>query len=122
VDAARGGPPVGGADIHYDSTVPVGGGLSSSAALQVVTALALTELHGVELPRQELALLCQRSENVYVGAPVGVMDQTASACCTRATRCTWTYGLWRSVRCRSTCGGGRCAAGPYSHFPYDLRV
>jgi galactokinase len=76
------GHPAGGADIHYDSTVPVGGGLSSSAALQVVTALALTELHGVDLPRQDLALLCQRSENVYVGAPVGVMDQTASACCT----------------------------------------
>jgi galactokinase len=74
---------VGGADIHYDSTVPVGGGLSSSAALQVVTALALTELHGVEgLSRQDLALLCQASENSYVGAPVGVMDQTASACCT----------------------------------------
>ena len=73
---------IGGADIHYDSTVPVGGGLSSSAALQVVTALALTELHGVDLPRQDLALLCQRSENVYVGAPVGVMDQMASACCT----------------------------------------
>lgn len=75
---------VGGADIHYDSTVPVGGGLSSSAALQVVTALALTELHGVAgLSRQDLALLCQSSENTYVGAPVGVMDQTASACCTR---------------------------------------
>ncbi|MCL2553012.1 MAG: galactokinase [Actinomycetia bacterium] len=74
---------IGGADIHYDSTVPVGGGLSSSAALQVVTALALTELHGVQgLSRQELALLCQSSENTYVGAPVGVMDQTASACCT----------------------------------------
>lgn len=73
---------IGGADIHYDSNVPVGGGLSSSAALQVVTALALTELHGLDLDRQELALLCQRSENVYVGAPVGVMDQTASACCT----------------------------------------
>ncbi|MET7714913.1 galactokinase [Streptomyces sp. NPDC005407] len=76
------GHPVGGADIHYDSTVPVGGGLSSSAALQVATALALTELHGVDLPRQDLALLCQRAENSYVGAPVGVMDQTASACCT----------------------------------------
>ncbi|SEG35431.1 galactokinase [Actinacidiphila yanglinensis] len=74
---------IGGADILYDSTVPVGGGLSSSAALQVVTALALTELHGVEgLSRQDLALLCQSSENTYVGAPVGVMDQTASACCT----------------------------------------
>ncbi|WP_327290782.1 galactokinase [Streptomyces sp. NBC_01198] len=76
------GHPVGGADIHYESTVPVGGGLSSSAALQVVTALALGDLHGVEMSRQDLALLCQRSENVYVGAPVGVMDQTASACCT----------------------------------------
>lgn len=76
------GHPVGGADIHYDSTVPVGGGLSSSAALQVVTALSLGDLHGVEISRQDLALLCQRSENVYVGAPVGVMDQTASACCT----------------------------------------
>jgi galactokinase len=74
---------IGGADLHYDSTVPVGGGLSSSAALQVVTALALTELHGVQgLSRQDLALLCQSSENTYVGAPVGVMDQTASACCT----------------------------------------
>jgi galactokinase len=74
---------IGGADIHFDSTVPVGGGLSSSAALQVVTALALTELHGVQgMSRQDLALLCQSSENTYVGAPVGVMDQTASACCT----------------------------------------
>lgn len=73
---------IGGADIHFDSTVPVGGGLSSSAALQVATALALTELYGAALGRQDLALLCQRSENVYVGAPVGVMDQTASACCT----------------------------------------
>jgi galactokinase len=73
---------VGGADLHFDSTVPVGGGLSSSAALQVVTALALTELYGVELSRQDMAVLCQRSENRYVGAPVGVMDQTASACCT----------------------------------------
>jgi galactokinase len=79
----RAGHAIGGADIHYDSTVPVGGGLSSSAALQVVTALALTELNGVRgISRQELAVLCQSSENTYVGAPVGVMDQTASACCT----------------------------------------
>jgi galactokinase len=76
------GHPVGGADVYYDSAVPVGGGLSSSAALQVVTALALTELHGVAMSGQDLALLCRRAENVYVGAPVGVMDQTASACCT----------------------------------------
>ncbi|MEU1625745.1 galactokinase [Streptomyces sp. NPDC020096] len=70
-----------GADIHYDSTVPVGAGLSSSAALEVVTALALSDLYELGLPRWQLARLCQRAENVFVGAPTGIMDQTASACC-----------------------------------------
>ncbi|TWV37056.1 galactokinase [Streptomyces misionensis] len=70
-----------GADIHVSSTVPAGAGLSSSAALEVVVALALSELHGLGLPRWRLARLCQRAENVYVGAPTGIMDQTASACC-----------------------------------------
>lgn len=71
-----------GADIHYESTVPTGAGLSSSAALEVVTALALDDLHELGLERPAMALLCQRAENVYVGAPTGIMDQTASACCT----------------------------------------
>ncbi|MFG2882429.1 galactokinase [Streptomyces sp. NPDC048297] len=70
-----------GADIHLTSTVPTGAGLSSSAALEVVVALALDDLHGLGLPRRRLARLCQRAENVYVGAPTGIMDQTASACC-----------------------------------------
>ncbi|MFJ9927366.1 galactokinase [Streptomyces misionensis] len=70
-----------GADVHLSSTVPAGAGLSSSAALEVVTALALNDLHGLGLPRWRLARLCQRAENVYVGAPTGIMDQTASACC-----------------------------------------
>ncbi|QLI99982.1 galactokinase [Streptomyces sp. NEAU-sy36] len=70
-----------GADVHLSSTVPAGAGLSSSAALEVVTALALSDLHGLGLPRWRLARLCQRAENVYVGAPTGIMDQTASACC-----------------------------------------
>ncbi|MFF5404065.1 galactokinase [Streptomyces misionensis] len=70
-----------GADVHLSSTVPAGAGLSSSAALEVVTALALSDLHGLGLPRRRLARLCQRAENVYVGAPTGIMDQTASACC-----------------------------------------
>lgn len=73
---------VGGADVHYDSTVPTGAGLSSSAALEVVTALALSDLHGLALERPVLAQLCRRAENAYVGAPTGIMDQTASACCT----------------------------------------
>lgn len=72
---------VTGADIHLASTVPAGAGLSSSAALEVVVALALDELYALGLRGWQLARLCQRAENVYVGAPVGIMDQTASACC-----------------------------------------
>ncbi|WP_333764690.1 galactokinase [Streptomyces sp. IBSBF 2390] len=73
---------VTGADVHLSSTVPTGAGLSSSAALEVVIALALDDLYGLGLHRWQLARLCQRAENVYVGAPTGIMDQTASACCT----------------------------------------
>ncbi|MEV5428591.1 galactokinase [Streptomyces sp. NPDC052701] len=75
------GHPVTGADVHLASTVPAGAGLSSSAALEVVIALALNELYSLGLRGWQLARLCQRAENVYVGAPVGIMDQTASACC-----------------------------------------
>ncbi|WBO65791.1 galactokinase [Streptomyces camelliae] len=70
-----------GADVHLSSTVPTGAGLSSSAALEVVIALALGDLYDLGLQRWQLARLCQRAENVYVGAPTGIMDQTASACC-----------------------------------------
>lgn len=75
------GHPVTGADIHLSSTVPTGAGLSSSAALEVVIALALGDLYELGLQRRQLARLCRRAENVYVGAPTGIMDQTASACC-----------------------------------------
>jgi galactokinase len=75
------GHPVTGADVHLASTVPAGAGLSSSAALEVVIALALNDLFDLGLQRWQLARLCQRAENVYVGAPTGIMDQTASACC-----------------------------------------
>ncbi|MFI8238829.1 galactokinase [Streptomyces sp. NPDC085866] len=75
------GHPVTGADVHLSSTVPTGAGLSSSAALEVVIALALCDLYDLGLQRWQLARLCQRAENVYVGAPTGIMDQTASACC-----------------------------------------
>ncbi|TJZ42549.1 galactokinase [Streptomyces piniterrae] len=76
------GLPVGGADLHYDSTVPTGAGLSSSAALEVATALALNDLYALGLAPRELARLAQRAENAFVGVPVGIMDQTAAACCT----------------------------------------
>ncbi|MGC4947876.1 galactokinase [Streptomyces sp. DT224] len=73
---------VTGADIQLTSTVPTGAGLSSSAALEVVTALALNDLFGLGLDAAELAVLAQRAENAFVGVPCGVMDQMASACCT----------------------------------------
>ncbi|MFE1171623.1 galactokinase [Streptomyces sp. NPDC058773] len=76
------GLPVGGADLHYDSTVPTGAGLSSSAALEVVTALALNDLYALGQEPQRLAQLAQRAENAFVGVPCGIMDQTAAACCT----------------------------------------
>ncbi|MEU1618515.1 galactokinase [Streptomyces sp. NPDC005722] len=81
-----------GADVHFESTVPTGAGLSSSAALEVVTAVALNDLFGLGLERWRIARLCQRAENVYVGAPTGIMDQTASACCTEG------HALWLDTR------------------------
>ncbi|RAJ62488.1 galactokinase [Streptomyces sp. Amel2xB2] len=73
---------VGGADLHFESSVPTGAGLSSSAALEVATAVALDGLYGLGLPPQRLAELCRRAENDFVGVPCGVMDQMAAACCT----------------------------------------
>ncbi len=59
--------------------VPLGSGLSSSAAVEVATALAVTGLIGVEIPGPVLARLCQRAENEFVGANCGIMDQFISA-------------------------------------------
>jgi galactokinase len=61
------------------SNVPVGSGLSSSAAVEVAFAYTWQQLSGFRLSRRELALTCQRAENVYVGVNCGIMDQMASA-------------------------------------------
>ncbi|MER6386851.1 galactokinase [Streptomyces sp. NPDC059382] len=73
---------IGGADLHVDSTVPTGAGLSSSAALECAVAFAYNDLYGLGLGAPALALISQRAENGFVGVPCGVMDQMASACCT----------------------------------------
>ncbi|MCA1564595.1 MAG: galactokinase [Acidobacteria bacterium] len=71
----RRGVRLGGADLVISSDVPVGGGLSSSAALEVSAGLALASVAGVEVDRVELALAGQEAEHTYVGAKVGIMDQ-----------------------------------------------
>ena len=72
---------LGGVELQIDSDVPIGAGLSSSAALECSVALALHELYGLSLSLQDLASLAQRAENEYVGVPTGIMDQTASMRC-----------------------------------------
>ncbi|MEW2139795.1 galactokinase [Streptomyces sp. NPDC005409] len=79
---AEAGHPVGGADLHFDSTVPTGAGLSSSAALECAVAVAYDELYGLRLPGPALARIAQRAENAFAGVPCGIMDQMASVCCT----------------------------------------
>ena len=59
--------------------VPLGSGLSSSAAVEVATAIAVTSLIGVNIPGPVLARLCQRAENEFVGSSCGIMDQFISA-------------------------------------------
>ena len=70
--------PLQGANLLIDGQVPIGAGLSSSAAIEVATALALISLSGVTIPPLELARLCQRAENEYTGARCGIMDQFVS--------------------------------------------
>jgi galactokinase len=97
LDAARGGPTghwsdyvrgvaavledaghrLGGATLEISSDVPIGAGLSSSAALEVATALALLDTAGIDLDRTALALACQRAEHAYAGTRCGIMDQFA---------------------------------------------
>ncbi|MBO5737290.1 MAG: galactokinase [Clostridia bacterium] len=68
-----------GCDILYDCTVPFGSGLSSSAAIEVVTAYTLAKLGGNKIDKAELAVLSQKAENNYCGVNCGIMDQFASA-------------------------------------------
>src|SRR6056297_1748586 len=69
--------PLVGADVLFDSTVPIGGGLSSSASLEVTAALAMLAACGQSgaVTDYELAKLCQAAEHEFAGAPCGIMDQ-----------------------------------------------
>jgi galactokinase len=71
---------VPGFNLTLHGDVPLGAGLSSSASIEVASMLAMLHVAQTSLPLPKIALLCQRAENDYVGAPCGIMDQFVSCC------------------------------------------
>jgi len=64
-----------GVDFVFESNIPIGGGLSSSGAIEVITLTALNELYGLKIEKEKIPFLCQKAENEFVGARCGIMDQ-----------------------------------------------
>ena len=74
----KAGYPLRGANLIFRSNIPRKAGLSSSAALEVVTALTMTKLNSLDVKPLEMAHLCRRAENNFVGVACGIMDQYVS--------------------------------------------
>jgi galactokinase len=70
-----------GADLLIDGEIPLGGGLSSSASLEAVIAVALLGCSGLEADPMKVALMCQRAEHEFAGVPCGIMDQAVICAC-----------------------------------------
>ncbi|WNV74526.1 galactokinase [Geodermatophilus sp. DSM 44513] len=104
VDALRDRVP-GGVSVLVDGDVPAGMGLSSSAALSCSVALALRDLAAPDLAAADLVDVARRAENDFVGAPTGILDQSASLLCTAG------HALFLDTRDRST-----------EQVPLDLRA
>ncbi|SNS05653.1 galactokinase [Geodermatophilus pulveris] len=104
VDALRDRVP-GGVSVLVDGDVPAGMGLSSSAALSCSVALALRDLAAPDLAVADLVDVARRAENDFVGAPTGILDQSASLLCTAG------HALFLDTRDRST-----------GQVPLDLRA
>lgn len=77
---AESGYTIRGLDASVASNIPIGGGLSSSAAIEVAFAAALRQGHDLDISDVELAKLCQKAESEFVGVRCGIMDQLASCC------------------------------------------
>ncbi|MFA7344004.1 MAG: galactokinase [Terrimicrobiaceae bacterium] len=75
---ARAGAAPGGFEANFSSTLPLGAGLSSSAAIEVATAVLLTKLYPFEISPLNLAKVCRRAENEFVGVSCGLLDQVSS--------------------------------------------
>ncbi|WP_144720669.1 galactokinase [Agrococcus jejuensis] len=78
LDAETAADRVRGLDLWIDSDVPVGVGVSSSAALEAAVCVAAAELWGLPTTREAMVAICQRAENVVAGAPTGTLDQSAA--------------------------------------------
>ena len=72
-----------GAEISVDGEIPIGGGLSSSASLELAIATALLKISDAEMRPERIAELCRRAEQLYAGVSCGIMDQFSIACCSR---------------------------------------
>ncbi|PZF86895.1 galactokinase, partial [Micromonospora endophytica] len=94
---------VPGARLAVASDVPLGAGLSSSAALEAAVLAALVDLGGLDLPAEQQPRLAQRAENGYVGAPTGIMDQSA------VIRCHAGHALFLDCRTEQV-----------EHIPFEL--
>ncbi len=92
-----------GADINFGGDVPIGAGLSSSAALEVATAAAFSHLNALDIEPDRLAFFAQQAENKYIGVQCGIMDQFASALARK------NHALF--IDCRSL---------EYEHIPLNL--
>jgi galactokinase len=86
----------GGLSILVDGDVPSGAGLSSSAALECAVALAVRDLLGLDLTVADLVDVARRAENDFVGAPTGILDQSAALLCTAG------HALFLDTRDRSS--------------------
>jgi len=69
---------ISGMELEISGNIPIGAGLSSSAALEVATALFVKTLNNLKIEKTELAFLCQKAENNFAGVSCGIMDQFAS--------------------------------------------
>ncbi len=98
------GKKIPGCNVVMTGNIPLGAGLSSSAAVECGFAWLLCQLGGLEVPRKEIALMGQRSENQFVGANVGIMDQFASV--------FGKQGHVIRLDCRTL---------DYQYFPFDFK-
>ncbi|WP_225724825.1 MULTISPECIES: galactokinase [unclassified Nocardia] len=106
----RRGLPIAGVELRLDGAVPIGAGLSSSAALSCSVAIALRDLFAPTLSDRELIDMARAAENDYAGAPTGVLDQSAAILCTAG------HALFLDVRRFA----GAETGSAYQQIPFDL--